>query len=79
MWPQDEDKMDQGALDRRSMFLATTSIVILFTVFVQGGLTHAALAWLGIEVRGTLRGHRKVVLVLAYAEYAPRRCSCCFN
>ena len=43
LWPQpdyiDDDRDGATADDRRQLFLATTSCVILFTVFVQGGLT----------------------------------------
>jgi len=43
LWPQpddsDDDRDGASADDRRKLFLATTSCVILFTVFVQGGLT----------------------------------------
>jgi hypothetical protein len=49
MWPDDKHKMDDHALDRRKTFIATTSVVILFTVFVQGGLSYSMLKILGIE------------------------------
>jgi len=50
MWPIDESAMSEHAIARRKMFLATTTAVIFFTVFIQGGLTFSVLGWLGIEV-----------------------------
>ena len=47
---QDPSVMDDEELDRRKIFVATTSVVILFTVFVQGGLTFQVLTWLKIDM-----------------------------
>jgi len=50
LWPNDPSVMDDEELDRRKIFVATTSVVILFTVFVQGGLTFQVLTWLKIDM-----------------------------
>lgn len=42
--------MNEDELERRNIFIATTSMVILFTVFVQGGLTYTTLQWLNIDI-----------------------------
>ena len=53
-WPDDTDDDDDDDDDSRrghkNLFKATTSMVILFTVFVQGGLTYSMLQWLDIEL-----------------------------
>lgn len=66
LWPQanDDDDDRNGADDRRKLFLATTSCVILFTVFVQGGLT----------VKATLVAQLHfVVFACAHCPYASLR------
>lgn len=42
MWPHDDDM--------RKIWISTTSLVVLFTVFVQGGLTPNMLAWLKVPL-----------------------------
>ena len=49
LWPGEDEGMDRDQLRRRKIFVSTTSVVILFTVFVQGSLTSSALDWFGIE------------------------------
>ena len=49
-WPDDDDHDDPARSGHKKLFKATTSMVILFTVFVQGTGTYSMLKWLDIEV-----------------------------